>query len=68
MVSTASIISMVIALLICFGLPIGLAIYFYKKERIALVAVAVGALVFLVIGEGWGEGVKAQSLLSRGYF
>jgi uncharacterized membrane protein YhfC len=48
MVSTVSMIAMVITLLICFGLPIGLAIYFYKKERIALVAVAVGALVFLV--------------------
>jgi len=47
-VSIASMISMVITLIICFGLPIGLAIYFYKKERIALVAVAVGALVFLV--------------------
>lgn len=48
MVSTASIIAMFIVLIICFGLPIGLVIYFYKKERIALVAVAVGALVFLV--------------------
>ena len=48
MVSTASMIAMVITLIICFGLPIGLAIYFYKKEGIALVAVAVGALVFLV--------------------
>jgi uncharacterized membrane protein YhfC len=48
MVSIASMISMVITLIICFGLPIGLAVYFYKKERIALVAVAVGALVFLV--------------------
>jgi uncharacterized membrane protein YhfC len=47
-VSIASMISMVITLIICFGLPIGLAVYFYKKERIALVAVAVGALVFLV--------------------
>jgi uncharacterized membrane protein YhfC len=45
-VSIASMISMVITLIICFGLPIGLVIYFYKKERIALVAV--GALVFLV--------------------
>jgi uncharacterized membrane protein YhfC len=47
-VSTASMIAMVITLIICFGLPIGLVIYFYKKEGIALVAVAVGALVFLV--------------------
>jgi uncharacterized membrane protein YhfC len=48
MVSTVSILSMVITLLICFGLPIILFIYFYKRERIAVAAVLVGALVFLV--------------------
>ena len=48
MVGTASILAMIITILICFALPIGLVIYFYKKEHIALVAVAVGALVFLV--------------------
>ncbi len=48
MVGTASILAMFITTLICFGLPVGLVIYFYKKERIALVAVAVGVLVFLV--------------------
>jgi uncharacterized membrane protein YhfC len=48
MVSISSMVAMSVTLLICFGLPIGLAIYYYKKERIALVAVAVGALVFLV--------------------
>jgi uncharacterized membrane protein YhfC len=48
MVSTVAILAMIITILICFGLPLGLVIYFYKKERIALVAVAVGALVFLV--------------------
>ncbi len=48
MVGTASIIAMVITLIICFGLPIGLVIYFYKKEKIALIAVLVGAVVFLV--------------------
>ena len=48
MVGTASILAMIITILICFALPIGLVIYFYKKERIALVTVAVGALVFLV--------------------
>ena len=48
MVSTVSILAMAVTLIICFGLPVALVIYFYKKERIALVAVAVGALVFLV--------------------
>lgn len=48
MVGTASILAMIITVIICFGLPIGLVIYFNKKEHIALVAVAVGALVFLV--------------------
>jgi len=48
MVSTVSILLMVITLLICFGLPVALFIYFYKKERIAVIAVFVGALVFLV--------------------
>jgi uncharacterized membrane protein YhfC len=48
MVSTVSIFSMVITLLICFGLPIILFIYFYKREPIAVAAVLVGALVFLV--------------------
>lgn len=47
MVSPASIVSMVFTLLICFALPFGLAFYFYRKERIALVAVLVGALVFV---------------------
>ena len=46
--STVSILSMAITLLICFGLPVALFVYFYKKERIALVAVFVGVLVFLV--------------------
>ena len=48
MVSTVSMLAMAVTLVICFGLPVALVIYFYKKERIALVAVAVGALVFLV--------------------
>lgn len=48
MVSTLSIIFMIISLIIAFGLPLALIIWFYKKEKISLIAVLVGALVFLV--------------------
>lgn len=48
MVNSASLLFMVLTLLIAFGLPLALIIYFYKKEKISLVAVLVGALVFLV--------------------
>lgn len=48
MVNTISIISIAVTLLICFGMPIALIVYFYKKERINIVAVLVGASVFLV--------------------
>ncbi|MDO9533848.1 MAG: YhfC family glutamic-type intramembrane protease [Bacillota bacterium] len=48
MVSSVSLIAMVFTLIISFGLPIGLAFYFYRKEGISLVAVLVGALVFVV--------------------
>ncbi|RQD75185.1 MAG: YhfC family intramembrane metalloprotease [Candidatus Syntrophonatronum acetioxidans] len=48
MVSALSIVFMVFTLLICFALPLGLVYYFYRKEGISLVAVLVGALVFVV--------------------
>jgi uncharacterized membrane protein YhfC len=48
MVSGISILFMVISLLIIFLLPVGLMIYFYQKEKISLLAVLVGALVFFV--------------------
>lgn len=48
MVSAVSIVFMVFSLLICFAIPFGLMFYFYRKERIAIVAVLVGALVFVV--------------------
>ncbi|MDO9536205.1 MAG: YhfC family glutamic-type intramembrane protease [Bacillota bacterium] len=48
MVSNISILFMVISLLIIFLLPVGLIIYFYKKEKISLLAVLVGALVFFI--------------------
>lgn len=48
MVSAVSILAMVITLLICFGVPAALFLYMYQKERIHIVAVLVGALVFLV--------------------
>lgn len=48
MVSSLSIISMVITLLMVFIFPMGLWIYFYKKEKISGIAVLVGAITFIV--------------------
>ncbi len=48
MINRLSIIFMVISLLIVFLFPIGLWIYFYKKERISAIAVLVGTLTFVI--------------------
>ena len=48
MVSIISIAGMIFSLLLIFIVPIGLVIYFYRKEKIYLPAVLVGALIFLV--------------------
>ncbi|MCY6370042.1 YhfC family intramembrane metalloprotease [Clostridium ganghwense] len=48
MVNNISIMFMIISFMICFGLPIGLTIYFYKKKKVSLLAVGVGALIFIV--------------------
>jgi len=48
LVSTASIAGMIFSLLVTFLLPIGLGVYFYKKHRIYLPAIAIGALAFAV--------------------
>ncbi len=48
MVSSLSLAGMVFTLLVSFLVPIGLVVYFYRKERIYLPAVLVGALIFLV--------------------
>lgn len=48
MVSSIAIAFMVFSLGICFLLPISLAVYFYKKHRISLMAVLIGAGVFVV--------------------
>ncbi|MDF2674336.1 MAG: YhfC family intrarane metalloprotease [Clostridiales bacterium] len=48
MISSLSITFMVISLLIVFIFPIGLWIYFYKKEKISGIAVLVGALTFII--------------------
>lgn len=48
MVSTLAIVFMVISLLLSVGLPVGLMIFFYRKERISLKAVLVGALMFFM--------------------
>lgn len=48
MVSMLSLAGMVFSLLLIFMVPLGLVIYFYRKEKIYLPAVLAGALVFLV--------------------
>lgn len=48
MVNALSIVFMVVSMLICFLLPIALAVYFYRKHKISLIAVLLGAIVFLV--------------------
>lgn len=48
MVGPASLVFMVLSMLISVFVPIGLAIYFYRKYRVSLKAVLAGALVFVV--------------------
>lgn len=48
MISNLSISFMAISLLFVFVFPIGLWIYFYKKERISGIAVLVGGLTFII--------------------
>lgn len=48
MVSSASIAAMAVTAVLWTVLPIGLIIYWYRKQRISLKAVVVGAAVFIV--------------------
>lgn len=48
MVNPLSIVFMVCSTVVIFLLPLGLTIYLYKKEKISLKAIAIGALVFTV--------------------
>lgn len=48
MVSNLSIAFMMVSMLTCFLLPVILTIYFYKKQKISLMAVLIGVLVFLI--------------------
>lgn len=48
MVSTLSLLFIICTLVIVFLFPLGLLIYLYRKEKISLKAVAVGALIFIV--------------------
>ncbi len=67
---------MSISLLVIIGFPLGLAVYFYKKEKISLKAILVGALVFIVFqlltripilsmlnNQEWYRDLSAASLL-----
>lgn len=51
MVSNMSIMFLIISLIISVGLPLGLTIYFYKKYRISMKALFVGALIFIVFSQ-----------------
>ena len=48
MVSQLSLVFMIISALLVFVFPLGTVVYLYKKERIALKAVGVGALTFIL--------------------
>lgn len=47
-VSNLSIVFMFISLILSVGFPIGLVIYFYRKEKISIKAVFIGALMFFL--------------------
>ena len=48
MVSGTSLVFIVLSFLISFFLPLGLVIYFYRRDRISLRAVLVGAVIIVV--------------------
>ncbi|OPL10003.1 MAG: hypothetical protein AVO34_04825 [Firmicutes bacterium ML8_F2] len=48
MISPVAIAAMIFTVIICFGLPIGLAIWFYRQEHYTVKAIFIGAVVFLV--------------------
>ena len=48
MVSSLSIGFMVFSVLLVFLLPVGLAVYMYKKERISIKAILTGAAIFVL--------------------
>ena len=48
MVNILSIVFMIVSMLICFLLPVALIVYFYRKHKISLIAVLLGAAVFFV--------------------
>src|SRR5690554_2190003 len=48
MVNTLSIGFMIFSALLIFLFPLGLAVYMYKKERISLKAILIGAAVFIL--------------------
>lgn len=51
MVSKLSIIFMIITILISFALPIGLLVYFRKKDRISFRPIIIGALTFIIFSQ-----------------
>ncbi|HAP31474.1 MAG TPA: YhfC family intramembrane metalloprotease [Firmicutes bacterium] len=76
MVSSHAIIFMSISLLVIITFPLGLAVYLYRKEKIALKAILVGVLVFIVFqlltrlpilsalgNQPWFRELSASSLL-----
>ncbi len=79
MVSYLSIFFMAVTFLLAVGFPTGLVIYFYKKQRISVPAVLVGALMFFVFqvitripalaviqNQTWFKDFAAQNLILTG--
>lgn len=51
MVSNTSIMFLIISLVISVGLPLGLTVYFYKKHKISIRNVFVGAVIFILFSQ-----------------
>lgn len=51
MVSNLSMGFMMFSIIISFLLPVGLGIYFYRKQKISMKAVVIGALIFIVFSQ-----------------
>lgn len=79
MVSSLSIVFMFVTFLLSVGFPVGLAVYFYRKQRISIAAVLVGALMFFVFqvvmripaltliqGQAWYKEFSARNMILTG--
>lgn len=76
MVSSFSLVCMTVSFLLAVLVPVGLVVYFYRKEKISLRAVLTGALVMIVFqfltriplltwlgGQAWYQNLSERSFL-----